>query len=104
MENPRADEHLVDLWFRLKDEMIQHGLPQPSNAIRAPSLRDAAYAHALAMRNAKNPPTPEMIESFVNGLELGALAALRIAWVEKKERDAQRNNRSSDVQGSGEGL
>jgi len=103
MGNPRADDHLVDLWFRLKDEMIQHGLPQPGNAVRPPSLRDAAYAYALAMRNADKPPTPELIGSFVNGLELGALAALRIAWVEKKERAAQRRE-SSDVQGSGEGL
>ena len=90
------DDHLVDLWFKLKDEMILHGLPQPGAAIRPPSLRDAAYARILSMRNVENPPTPALVEAFVNGLELGALGALRIAWVEKKER--------ARVQGSGEDL
>jgi hypothetical protein len=81
-------EHLVDLWFRLKDQMILHGLPQGASAVRPPSLRDATYAYVLSMVNPANPPTPELTESFVNGLELGALSALRIAWIEKKERSA----------------
>ena len=80
MENLRADEHLVDLWFSLKDRMMGEGMPNHSSAIRPPALRDAAYAYALGIRNGDNPPAPEIVESFVNGLELGALGSLRIAW------------------------
>jgi hypothetical protein len=82
MEN-QQDEHLVDTWFRLRDEMIEKGLPQNPSAVRPPSLRDAAYAYAFSMRNVANPPPPEMVESFINGLELGAISALRAAWLNK---------------------
>jgi hypothetical protein len=80
MESRRADEHLVDLWFRLKEHMTETMGAQEGNAIRPPSLRDAAYAYVVSMRSGENPPEPEMTEAFVNGLELGAMAALREAW------------------------
>jgi hypothetical protein len=98
MENLRADEHLVDLWFRLRDQMMKTMAAQPANAIRPPSLRDAAYAYVLAsladpdhrdssrareravLPGRPNETSEETIESFVNGLELGAMQALRMAW------------------------
>jgi hypothetical protein len=76
METQR-DEHLVDVWFRLKDHMIERA--GEGSSIRPPSLRDAAYAYVLAIRNA-NETSEETIEAFVNGLELGAISALREAW------------------------
>jgi hypothetical protein len=79
-----CDEHLVDLWFRLKDHMMKNAAGQPGSAIRPPSLRDAAYAYVVGIKSADNPPSPEMTESFVNGLELGALQALREAWEAKR--------------------
>ena len=84
MENRRADEHLVDLWFRLRDQMMKTMAAQPANAIRPPSLRDAAYAYVLASRNA-NETSEETIEAYVNGLELGAIGALRMAWELRKK-------------------
>ena len=79
MANLRADEHLVDLWFRLKDQIMRDVAEAQPTALRPPSLRDAAYAYVLASRTA-NETSEETIESFVNGLELGALSALRDAW------------------------
>jgi hypothetical protein len=76
---------VVNTWFRLRDQMMRDGLPTGPSAIRPPSLRDACYACALAMRTKDTETTPETIEAFVNGLELGALSALRSAW---DERDA----------------
>jgi hypothetical protein len=70
---------IIETWFRLRDRMVREGLPAEASAIRPPSLRDACYAWALAMRTIEG-TTPETIESFVNGLELGALSALREAW------------------------
>ena len=84
MENLRADEHLVDLWFRLREQMMKTMAAQPANAIRPPSLRDAAYAYVLASRGASE-TSEETIESFVNGLELGAMQALRMAWELRKK-------------------
>lgn len=54
----------------------------PSGA-RPPSLRDACYAVVLAMRNPSTEVDPETIESYVNGLELGSLDALREAWAKR---------------------
>jgi hypothetical protein len=69
---------VVETWFSLRDAMLRTG-PEAATAIRPPSLRDAAYALALSQRTTA-PTTPETIEAYVNGLELGALAALRDAW------------------------
>lgn len=71
---------IIDLYFRLRDQMMREGTPVVATALRPPSLRDACYAQALAMRNPNSETTPETIEAFVNGLELGALSALRSAW------------------------
>jgi hypothetical protein len=68
---------VVETWFKLRDGMLLEG-KTPTGA-RPPSLRDAAYAYALANRTETN-TTPAIIEAFVNGLELGALRALRDAW------------------------
>jgi hypothetical protein len=107
MENLRADEHLIDLWFRLKDQMLETMAAQHGNAIRPPSLRDAAYAYVISMRNADNPPPAEMTEAFVNGLELGALSRLRETWTLFRINQIANlplKDRSADVQGSAEDL
>jgi hypothetical protein len=80
MKSQRADEHIVDVWFRLKDQMIDQSLPQQASAVRPPSLRDAAYAYVLAHRASGILTSEETIESYINGLELGAMAALRPLW------------------------
>ena len=106
MENLRADEHLVDLWFRLRDQMMETMGAQEGNAIRPPSLRDAAYAYVLASRNA-NETSEETIESFVNGLELGAMQALRMAWNQHRTNQIANlplKDRSDELQGSGKDL
>jgi hypothetical protein len=69
------ENEVLTTWFRLRDAMLRTG-PEAASAMRPPSLRDACYAYALAHRS-KVDTTPEMIESFVNGLELGAMAAIR---------------------------
>jgi hypothetical protein len=71
------DRTVIDVWFRLRDGMLIEA-KTPSGA-RPPSLRDACYAYALSLRR-DTQATPETIESFVNGLELGAIFALREAW------------------------
>jgi len=101
MGSQRADEHLVDIWFRLKDQMIRDGLPEHANAIRPPSLRDAAYAYVLALRT-ETTTTEEVIESFVNGLELGAIGSLKIAWAYWTLHG--RRLEAPSVQGPSEGL
>jgi hypothetical protein len=75
---------IIDTWFALGDGMLIEG-KTPSGA-RPPSLRDACYAWALSRRTADTAADPGTIESFVNGLELGALSALREAWNAKKRR------------------
>jgi hypothetical protein len=77
---------VVNTWFRLRDAMMRDGLPAGPSAIRPPSLRDACYACALAMRTKDTETTPETIEAFVNGLELGALSSLRECWESCKRR------------------
>jgi hypothetical protein len=52
------------------------------SAIRPPSLRDAIYAWVLAQRT-DTETSPETIEAYVNGLEMGCIAALKNAWEEK---------------------
>jgi hypothetical protein len=69
------ENEVLTTWFKLRDDMLRVG-PQSASAMRPPSLRDACYAFALAHRS-KVDTTPELIESFVNGLELGAMAAIR---------------------------
>ena len=80
--NTHNDQTIADIWFRLGDGMLIEG-KTPTGA-RPPSLRDACYAHALAMRRADSETTPETIEAFVNGLELGAMSALRDAWKRRR--------------------
>lgn len=70
-------DSVIDVWFELGDRMLIDG-KTPSGA-RPPSLRDAIYAWALSQRT-NDVSTPETIESFVNGVELGAMSALRDAW------------------------
>ena len=106
MESLRADEHLVDLWFRLRDQMMKTMAAQEGNAIRPPSLRDAAYAYVLASRNA-NETSEETIEAYVNGLELGAIGALRMAWNQHRTNQIANlplKDRSDELQGSGKDL
>jgi hypothetical protein len=109
MESQHADENLVDLWFRLKDHMLGT-ITMGAGAgigVRPPSLRDAAYAYMISMANKDNPPLPELTESFVNGLELGAMQALREAWTLFRINQIANlplKDRSADVQGSSEAL
>jgi hypothetical protein len=74
----RTGNEIIDTWFELRDEMLRTG-PEAASALRPPSLRDACYAWTLAHLTQIN-TDPATIESFVNGLELGALGALREAW------------------------
>ena len=69
---------VIETWFRLRDAMFAN--PQTAVGARPPSLREACYAVTLAQRNKETATTPETIEAFVNGLELGAMMALRTAW------------------------
>lgn len=92
-----GQNEIIDTWFRLRDRMLREGTPADGNALRPPSLRDACYASVLAMRNKDTETTPETIEAFVNGLELGAMGALRHAWedwheAEARKRDGDRRN------------
>lgn len=80
MSHPDDKLAIIDLWFRLRDGMLERALPADSTALRPPSLREACYAYALAERVASVMTSGETIEAFVNGLELGAMAALRKAW------------------------
>lgn len=84
--NELKPDHVVDNWFRLCDIMLH--IPVGPSERRPPSLRDACYASALAMRT-NSETTPETIEAFVNGLELGAMSALREAWNEKRGESNQ---------------
>lgn len=74
-------DHVVDTWFQLYESRLSQ--PASPDERRPPSLRDACYASALALR-ANLDTTPDIIEAFVNGLELGAMMALRAAWREKQ--------------------
>jgi hypothetical protein len=69
------ENEVLATWFKLRAAMLRTG-PQAASAMRPPSLRDACYAYALAHRSQFD-TTPELIESFVNGLELGAMASIR---------------------------
>ena len=75
--NTHNDDQIIDIWFRLRDAMLATG--ETAVGARPPSLRESCYAYALAMRTASI-ASPELVESFVNGLELGAISALRAAW------------------------
>jgi hypothetical protein len=68
---------IIDVWLALATKMLTKGAE--ANTLRPPSLRDACYAYALSVRS-KADTTPETIEAFVNGLELGCIFALRRAW------------------------
>jgi hypothetical protein len=74
---------VIEAWFRLRDAMMRSEPQAAASALRPPSLRDACYACALAKRSQAD-TTPETIESFVNGLEMGAMFALQEAWEAKR--------------------
>lgn len=76
-------DSVIDVWFELCDLQMRVEGQTPSGA-RPPSLRDAIYAWALAHRSMSD-TSPETIESYVNGVELGAMSALRDAW-EKRNK------------------
>lgn len=71
---------IVETWVRLRKAMLR--APAQAVQLRPPSLRDACYSYCLATRS-KNDASPEIIEAYVNGLELGASLALIAAWEEK---------------------
>jgi hypothetical protein len=75
------DDNVIDVWFRLRDGMLVED--KTPTGVRPPSLRDAVYAHVLASRTATE-TDPETVEAFVNGIEIGAMAALRDAWNKRK--------------------
>jgi ABC-type nitrate/sulfonate/bicarbonate transport system substrate-binding protein len=89
-----SQNEIIDTWFRLHDAMFRDGYPNVT-ALRPPSLRDACYARVLAARTKDTEATPETIEAFVNGLELGALSALRAAWEKRAGKLAERPRKSS---------
>jgi hypothetical protein len=70
---------IIDTWFRLRAQMLEKTLPNAPSAVRPPSLRDACYAWVLSQRNCTD-TSPEVIESYVNGLELGTMLAIKAAW------------------------
>ena len=72
-------DHLIEIWFRLRAKMIGDQKGYEPSSLRPPSLRDAAYAYALALRT-NTDTTEETIEAFVNGLELGAMAKIKQLW------------------------
>jgi hypothetical protein len=76
-------DSVIDVWFALRDRTLVEG-KTPSGA-RPPSLRDAIYAWVLSQRSIDIATTPDTVEAYVNGLELGAMSALRDAW-EKRGR------------------
>jgi DNA-binding transcriptional regulator YdaS (Cro superfamily) len=85
----RGNDDIIETWFRLLDGMLTKA-KTPTGA-RPPSLRDACYAVALSRRTAGTDTSPETIEAYVNGLELGALHALREAWDLAYQRDQLAN-------------
>jgi hypothetical protein len=78
------ENEVLTTWFRLRDAMLRTG-PEAASAMRPPSLRDACYAYAIAHQTQFG-GEPEMIESFVNGLELGAMAAIRESLKGQRDR------------------
>lgn len=81
MPEKLTPDHVVDTWFQLQEARLSE--PAEPHERRPLSLRDACYASALAMRT-NTETTPETIEAFVNGMEIGAMMALRAAWREKQ--------------------
>lgn len=75
---PPPPEYLIDLWFQLRDGMFFKNDGANASGLRPPSLRDAAYAYAMSMQVGLL--EPEMVEAFVNGLEIGAMSMLKSAW------------------------
>ena len=82
METP---QHIVDIWFQLYSQTMRNLKDTSPLAARPPSLRDICYVYALSSQKDERPANPEMIESYVNGLELGAISALREAWKNKND-------------------
>lgn len=82
------DNEIIETWFGLRHAMLGGG--QSAVGARPASLREACYALALSMRSADR-SDPMLIESYVNGLEIGAMSALQAAW-----KSAQRAPTDSD--------
>jgi hypothetical protein len=77
----KLPDTVIETWFNLRRDMLVYD--NKPTALRPPSLRDACYAWALAMRS-QNDTSPETIEAYVNGLELGALSAIQQLWKARK--------------------
>jgi hypothetical protein len=71
---------VVETWFKMRDAMLQGKEGVQAPALRPPSLRYCCYAVLVSQGTFKPGTSTEIIESYVNGLELGALDALRRAW------------------------
>jgi|HubBroStandDraft_5_1064220.scaffolds.fasta_scaffold181656_3 hypothetical protein len=80
------DKNVIDVWFELGDLTAKsYARDERSPTIfRPPSLRNAIYAWVLARRTDAG-TSPETVESYVNGIELGSMMALHDAW--KKRHD-----------------
>jgi hypothetical protein len=79
---PSRENGPLEVWFRLKNEMLQMG-GQGQN-LRPPSLRDACYVYVLSLTAADRPGISETtVETFVNGCELGCMALIEKALEEK---------------------
>lgn len=82
-------DSVIDTWFAMGARVLKtEAAPQ---SLRPPSLREAIYAWALAQRPSETMTTPETVESYVNGLELGAMSALRDAWERRHGEKEARN-------------
>jgi len=78
VSEPPPPDYLIDLWFDLRREMFFKAEGVTAGGLRPPSLRDAAYNYAASM--SVGPLDPHMMEAFVNGLEIGAMAKIKELW------------------------
>jgi hypothetical protein len=76
---PPPPDYLIDLWFDLRKEMFFKAEGANAEGLRPPSLRDAAYNYAASILMV-TPLDPHMMEAFVNGLEIGAMAQIKELW------------------------
>jgi hypothetical protein len=76
----RRDQHIIDVWFELHNAMWDKQQVGGAPALRPPALREACYIYVVETQAFKAGVDPQTVEAFVNGLELGAMSALRAAW------------------------